>query len=388
MPVSYSLRLQSIEGPLYCVFNPCFSNEYCGDEIVNGNEQCDDGEEGSEACTANCTFTDNPEPTCGNGAVEGNEVCDDGNINTEMCGDGVLNSGTFCNASCSAVLNLSEACDAGTGGSSSCTAQCTIIQNPPQPTPSGGGGGGGGGIVPINIFNIQTSVATSSASISWETSRQSITWMLYGLNSSYGDEYQGVAYYSTHKAALSGLTPGTTYHYQIRAKDSNNNAVYDIDRTFTTLGAGSLPPQVLGVKEEACKPDVDGDIKDVMKFVSGSLIRGCGPEVYHVLGNNLFHIPNWQYLHDNYFAQRIYNVTDEVIAQYGQTKIDDTSVSGKSLQVKGIKFYADGTLLKGSDNKIYVIINGKKVHIVSLEDLKKYLGRKIIKVSDEVLNQY
>ncbi len=251
---------------------------------------------------------------------------------------------------------------------------------------SGGGGGGGGGIAAFNIFNVQNSVLNNSATITWQTNRMSLTWMLYGTSTSYGSEYQGANYHTAHTLDLTSLLPGTVYHYQIRAKDANNNTVYDIDRTFTTPG---VLPQVLGVKENVCKPDVDGDIKGVMKFIAGSLIRGCGPEVYHVLGNNVYHIPSWQYLHDNYFAQRIYNVTDEVIAQYGQTMVDDTTVRGNSTQkVLGAKLYPDGTLLRAKDGKIYVIVNGKKVHIISLEELKKYAGHKMYNVSDAVLNQY
>ena len=315
MPSIEVLTPQSIE-PTYCVFNPCVSTEYCGDEIKNGLEECDAGANGSDACTTTCTAITPPNP---------------------------------------------------------------------QPEPSGGGGGGGGGFVPINIFNIQNSVATSSANITWETNRASLTWMLYGTSTSYGSEYQNSNYHATHTMALADLLPGTIYHYQIRAKDSSNYTAYDIDRTFITPG---LAPQVLGIKEIACKPDVDGDIKDVMQFISGSLIRGCGPEVYHVLGNDLFHIPNWQYLHDNYFAQRIYNVRDEVLAQYGQTLIDDKTVKGRDAKVLSAKFYADGTLLKATSGKIYVIIDGKKVHVINLEDLKKYSENKMYSVTDTVLNQY
>jgi hypothetical protein len=248
-----------------------------------------------------------------------------------------------------------------------------------------GGGGGGGGYSAFNIFNVQNSLTGGSANITWQTNRQSLTWMLYGTSTSYGSEYQGANYHTGHTLALDNLLPNTTYHYQVRAKDASNNTVYDIDRTFNTSG---VLPQVLGVKENACKPDVDGDIKGIMNFIAGSLVRGCGPEVYHVIGNNVYHVPNWQYLHDNYFAQRIYNVTDEVIAQYGEISQDDKTVVGNGVKVLGAKLYSDGTLLKAKNGKIYVIMNGHKVHIVSLEDLKKYAGNKMYNVSDTVLNQY
>ncbi len=318
MPSIEVLTPQSIE-PIYCVFNPCVSTEYCGDEIKNGTEECDAGPNGSSTCTANCTAITPPNP---------------------------------------------------------------------QPGPSGGGGGGGG-FIPINIFNVQSSVAINSANITWETTRASLTWMLYGTSTSYGSEYQNTNYHATHTIALADLLPNTTYHYQIRAKDSGNHTSYDIDRTFTTLNtSGQLPPQVLGIKEIACKPDIDGDIKGIMEFITGSLVRGCGPEVYHVLGNEIYHIPNWQYLHDNYFAQRIYNVTDEVIAQYVETKVDNKAAQGKISKIYGIKLYSDGTLLRTTNGKIYVISNGKKMYISNLDELKKYAGNKMYNVTDAVLNQY
>lgn len=50
------------------------SCQICGDKVVSGGEQCDDGEE-SALCNANCTFS-----TCGDSVVNvaSGEVCDDG----------------------------------------------------------------------------------------------------------------------------------------------------------------------------------------------------------------------------------------------------------------------------------------------------------------------
>lgn len=347
---------------------------YCGDGRVTGAEQCDGGE--PVACTTTSGYAGTK--SCNMRPVDSVSMSMESDeplycvynscLTTLFCGDGLVNG--------------SEQCDTGTQGSATCTAQCTIIETP-SPAPSGGGGGGG--YSAFNIFNVQSSLKGNDSTITWQTNRQSLTWMLYGTSTSYGSEYQGANYHTGHTLELTNLLPGTLYHYQVRAKDASNNTVYDIDRTFTTPG---FVPQVLGTKENACIPDVDGDIKGVMQFIAGSLIRGCGPEVYHVLGSNVFHIPNWQYLHDNYFAQRIYNVAPEVLEQYGQIMTDDTSVRGKGGKVLGTKLYPNGTLLRATDGKIYVIINGYKMHIVSLEDLKKYAGKKIINVSDQILNQY
>jgi len=64
-------------------------------------------------------------------------------------------------------------------------------------------------------------------------------------------------------------------------------------------------------------------------------------------------------------------------------------------QVLGDKKYADGTLIKGSNNKlikgsnnkIYVIFDNSIYHIKSLEELSKYKGPILI-VSDELIASY
>ena len=55
----------------------------CGDGVVEGSEQCDDGNTTSgDGCSATCTS----EPVCGNGIVEGSEQCDDGNtVDDDTC---------------------------------------------------------------------------------------------------------------------------------------------------------------------------------------------------------------------------------------------------------------------------------------------------------------
>lgn len=50
--------------------------------------------------------------------------------------------------------------------------------------------------------------------------------------------------------------------------------------------------------------------------------------------------------------------------------------------------YTNGSLLRGSNKKIYAIVNGKKQALSTLQELAKYSGRKITNVSDSVLAQY
>ncbi|MEK7558017.1 MAG: hypothetical protein AAB530_02300 [Patescibacteria group bacterium] len=58
-------------------------------------------------------------------------------------------------------------------------------------------------------------------------------------------------------------------------------------------------------------------------------------------------------------------------------------------KVLSVKIYANETLLRGKDKKIYVIKNGKKQHIRSLKELKKYyFGKKIYNVNEDILSKY
>jgi len=53
--------------------------------------------------------------------------------------------------------------------------------------------------------------------------------------------------------------------------------------------------------------------------------------------------------------------------------------------VAGQTEWADGSLIRGCDNKVYRIENQVKRHIVSLKDLFKYIGQRINNVSDDIV---
>jgi len=124
----------------------------CGDGLVAGDEQCDDGNAvDSDSCKSDCTTN-----VCGDGVVlNGVEQCDDGNnVTTDscksdcrfnVCGDGVVNAGVeqcddgnssdsdACRVGC--ILNVcgdgalnpaSEQCDDGNkANGDGCEANCT-----------------------------------------------------------------------------------------------------------------------------------------------------------------------------------------------------------------------------------------------------------------------
>lgn len=295
------------------------------------------------------------------------------------------------------IVEAGEECDGSAPEGYQCTENCTLVQNqtPPPSTPSGGGGGGGG-IWPPRISNLGDDAQCQATTISWNTSELVPSWIVYGTDENNLDqEYKNDEVTRNHSVALEGLLPDTTYYYEVRA-ENRYGIGKDGDNSFTTPPA-EICGEVLGEKIEETAPDpsicdfvrpsgsigADKDVSNVFTYPDGSLIRyECDHSmgVYALINQMKYHIPNLEYLRNHYFGKRIYNVSWQVFNQY-----PDYTPDG---QIAGIKQYADGTLLRGSDHRVYVIINGRKVHIKTLEELMKYAGQEIVSVSDEVLAQY
>ncbi len=94
--------------------------ERCGDGIINGGEECDNGPDNGQTncdygetscrvCSATCTESDGKTAYCGDGIINGGESCDDGELNGtyghcragcygdgERCGDGIVNGDELC----------------------------------------------------------------------------------------------------------------------------------------------------------------------------------------------------------------------------------------------------------------------------------------------------
>ncbi|MBI3816463.1 DUF4215 domain-containing protein, partial [Candidatus Peregrinibacteria bacterium] len=128
---------------------PSSASAVCGNGVIEGKEQCDDGGRNSNAlpnaCRTNCSL-----PRCGDGVLDRSEECDDGNTVTndactntcqlprcgdgiiqvgEQCDDGPKNSDTTpnaCRTNCSlprcgdGVVDKGEECDGGQNCSKDC----------------------------------------------------------------------------------------------------------------------------------------------------------------------------------------------------------------------------------------------------------------------------
>ncbi|MBI4837448.1 MAG: hypothetical protein HY813_03550 [Candidatus Portnoybacteria bacterium] len=100
----------------------------------------------------------------------------------------------------------------------------------------GGGGGGGGDISAPSVSGIVATVGDTTATITWTTNEASLSWLVYGLTTAYGSEQKTTTYATSHSLNLTGLSAGTTYHYQVKSKDSTGNIGSYTDKTFVTTG--------------------------------------------------------------------------------------------------------------------------------------------------------
>jgi lysophospholipase L1-like esterase len=106
----------------------------------------------------------------------------------------------------------------------------TMLSNvyaPPPPPPA------------LSITNVQVgSITPTSAVVSWQTSNPASSRVDYGTTTTYDSSVIDATSVTSHSLSLPGLTPGTTYHYQVSSVDSYNQTATTPDATFATTPAG------------------------------------------------------------------------------------------------------------------------------------------------------
>ena len=102
---------------------------YCGDGIVSGAEECDDGLQNADSAYYGCT-TQCRQTYCGDGVVNGPEECDLGRGNTATYGDvgGCTPSCTHAHYCGDGVVDsvYGEMCDYGTANDDNACHGCVI----------------------------------------------------------------------------------------------------------------------------------------------------------------------------------------------------------------------------------------------------------------------
>jgi RHS repeat-associated protein len=79
-------------------------------------------------------------------------------------------------------------------------------------------------------------ITRTSATITWNTNENSDSQVEYGTTTAYGQSTAlNPALVTAHSQGLSGLTPGTVYHYRVKSRDASGNLAVSGDFSFTTI---------------------------------------------------------------------------------------------------------------------------------------------------------
>jgi len=109
------------------------------------------------------------------------------------------------------------------------------------------------------IKNVAASVlTTTTVAITWETDELATSNVEYGTTVGYGSTAptpaDTVADRKAHVVVLSGLSPGTPYHYRVKSQDVYGNEAVSIDDTFATT-ADTTAPVISGITETGVNAD-------------------------------------------------------------------------------------------------------------------------------------
>jgi hypothetical protein len=101
----------------------------------------------------------------------------------------------------------------------------------------------GGDFTPPAIWNVVAMPAGDSATITWATDEIANSRVEYGPATSYGNSTPlDSLLVTTHSGRITGLTPGTEYHFRVRSRDAAGNVAFSNDATFTTTASLFGPP--------------------------------------------------------------------------------------------------------------------------------------------------
>ena len=186
----------------------------CGNNILDEEEECDDGENNGDNtyCSSLCTI---------------NSACNDGQDND---GDGLIDHPN--DPDCSNINDDNE-------------------ETAPEPTSSGGGGGA---VLPVNLFiynEKQGDVSENGVKITWQTSLYASTQVIYSSEDEdhFLDEEELPHYgyenafpnpsdetmISVHRVTIPDCEPCTTYYYRIVSYTRPSSPVFSEEMSFATL---------------------------------------------------------------------------------------------------------------------------------------------------------
>ena len=88
---------------------------------------------------------------------------------------------------------------------------------------------------PIITDVLTVGIGSVAATVTWTTDEPADSQVQYGLTGAYGSTSAlNVTLLTAHSQVLTGLNPGTTYHFRVKSRDASGNLTNSADFTFTT----------------------------------------------------------------------------------------------------------------------------------------------------------
>jgi peroxiredoxin len=138
------------------------------------------------------------------------------------------------------------------------------------------------------------SLTKTSATITWTTNELADSFVEYGTDTSYGAIAGQEDSVTNHSVVLTGLTPGTTYHFRVKSTDGNDNQTTSSDNTFTTVEIDRTPPKIALAPYEAVyaisKPTISGTVTDDLSGVDSLSYTLDGINFIPISGTASFNI--------------------------------------------------------------------------------------------------
>jgi hypothetical protein len=127
-----------------------------------------------------------------------------------------------------------------------------------------------------------TGTTASSTVINWKTDVNTDATVHYGLDSSYGVVRDPTSNSLVHSLQVSGLDPGTTYHFQVESNDAQGNKSATAGFIFTTGGTISQkinseiskvtsPKELAKIADEVKQPAIVGSPKVVTNTTGATI---------------------------------------------------------------------------------------------------------------------
>lgn len=275
---------------------------------------------------------------------------------------------------------------ASDGQASAITRNVTINVTAASTPPSGGGGGGGGGGFPL-----PTTVTTTNAPLTIQPTENGILEQTLedGLKVVVNIPAGAVTSKTTFRVTRGQLTDRTETEksdklrpiehslFNLTAVNEAGQSVTNFAKAITiTVSGVELPSDVVNLSVYAFD---EGRLEWLI--VPGALFNSSAKSftfsINHLTLFGIFRSPGLPSI-----IKPVKKIEDDKKTEDERQKAEDRR------RVLGIKIYPDGTLIRGTDNRIYVIMFGEKERIVNMAELSLYRGKPIIRVDAATLSSY